>query len=1389
MLSCNRWVQTSLIVSSIFLLALSELASAQGVSSSGTDYWVAFMPNFQGGRNVTQLFIASGTSNVVKVTINNSTTTYKLAANTSITADLNGAGVTRTPETPSNLGIHITSTAPITMYGYNVWDGGAGYLGGSPDGFLAIPTPALGKSYYTVNYYDANFGSTPTVGEYVIVATQDNTAVNITTKAHTRGPNGQPDHNPGDSFGFTLMKGQTYLVQSTGLYLGDDDLTGSLVTSNKPIALLSGHQISPIDVSMTSADHLLEMIPPTDKWGTQYFDMPMAGRTVCGDYIRVLSGEDGNKITYNGNGPLNLDAGQWAEIPTVTVPEVFTSINHKKFLTIQYSYSQGYQGDPGTADPFMILMTPQEQFEKKMIFRTPLPAKNGSFNNFLTCITRYDSIYTIKINGLGINSYGTVGQATFSNTNPVMAAIRVKLPAGSQTYVATANVPFGMYQYGFSSYEGYGWPTGMALNISSPDTLPPLQDTVASCGNYTVKLREVRHIPSFSFEDTKIAEVDLIVEPNDPRWALPSFNYNFALDPNFNPGDSTATFTLNIVDPTKDAYAAIYTVDKAGNDTVYQYSYSAPKLSYSPAPTYVYSPVTIDQDSCKTITIKNIQASGTLNLTNLQLEGTAKGGKFTFTPNSLKSLNPGESVQVSVCYSPSDTGMMSFDTLIFNSNCPQQRLPLQGLGVTPLIFADDIDFGVVDLGSSKCLPLKITNRGQAVLTITKDQLPNTVDFSVSAIAPLTYPIILQPGQSITLTACFHPSHSGTFMTTDLFTTNNPLKFARSIKDTSLLVGRSFRAGARLTSYQESFLAQCGETPTIIDTVYDPEHNADQILGASITGADASSFSIVSFSPGNGSYPVQLDPQPSPGVFYVIKFDPTVKGMLSGVRTATLSLNTQSGVVLTATLSGDSKAPVLAVTPGATAVNLGTTTLSTSLSGQFTIQNTGNDVLNVNSIVVSGPDAGAFAVTPQAPFNVAAGASQIETINFAGGAQPREYDAMITVNPANATCAQSRQQGAKAFVTSTGYLVQGADYKTVYTCKTKNDVSTFFNNSSPSSLDTAFILSAVVANVNGWTDAGDFLQTPSPVFPITVPPGQSVTLPVTFAPTATGIRNAGLVYTFETSKDTATQLVQIAPLTGVGSNVTEIVGVGGTGPISVYSGHAGDPVSVPIKISQPFQTATNEVYGYDFSLSWYQDAFQLNKTAIQAPSGVAVTIASDNTDPVTHIETIVFHGVSANPLTQETTLATLPLIAMLNSNDSSAIVLNSVSFNDKGGMAICYISTSAINGEFGLTKLCGDSTVQRALRGSLLPLDISLPEPNPVTSSAKIGITVRQASAVVSVGVFDALGNQVASIMNNETLTSGTHQVLFDASRLASGPYYLRITDGTNTATRRVVVAK
>ena len=570
----------------VVLCCAGKGVHAQGLSSSGTDFWVGFFPNeynvgggFFGDTSLTELFLASTAIDTALVTYDGITTAYPLTPNSVVTVGLQGRGITDSTETPSYNAVHVQSRAPIVLFGFYDRYTPNGGGGGSPDGFLGLPTVSLGTEYYTVNYSDANNFLGNCGGEFLVIAPYDSTLVTITTKAHTATTNGRTSHAPDDTWDVMLMRGQSYLVQSTGKYPGIDDLTGSHVVTSKPVALLTGHMVANIPLSAKSADYLIEMLPPIDRWGTEYFDMPMAGRTICGDYIRMISAEDSNVIKANDSIVATLNAGEWAEMETVTTPQVFTSANKKRFIVAQYSYSAFYLGDTVPADPFMILMTPKEQFVHHIVFRTPDPAQDTTFANYLTIIAPADSMSTIIINGLPATSYPSAGQTTFPSTSPLLGGLRVHLPDGSHSYTALSNVSFGMYQYGYSSFEGYGWPAGTALALFSPDTLVPAQTYVGNCGDYVVTIADTRRPPQYSFTDSRIADIQLITQPGDLRWSKPSYNYAFQTNPPFHLGDSIATYYLSVIDPSKPAYAAVWVVDNAGNDTVYEYSNQAPSAS------------------------------------------------------------------------------------------------------------------------------------------------------------------------------------------------------------------------------------------------------------------------------------------------------------------------------------------------------------------------------------------------------------------------------------------------------------------------------------------------------------------------------------------------------------------------------------------------------------------------------------------------------------------------------------------------------------------------------------------------------------------------------------------------------------------------------------------
>ncbi len=84
------------------------------------------------------------------------------------------------------------------------------------------------------------------------------------------------------------------------------------------------------------------------------------------------------------------------------------------------------------------------------------------------------------------------------------------------------------------------------------------------------------------------------------------------------------------------------------------------------------------------------------------------------------------------------------------------------------------------------------------------------------------------------------------------------------------------------------------------------------------------------------------------------------------------------------------------------------------------------------------------------------------------------------------------------------------------------------------------------------------------------------------------------------------------------------------------------------------------------------------------------------------------------------------------------------------------------------------------------LDQNYPNPfNPITI---IRYTLQEKSTV-TLKVFDMLGKEVSTIINNEEITPGKHQVQFDASNLSSGTYIYSLHCGNYTSTKKFVVLK
>ncbi len=104
--------------------------------------------------------------------------------------------------------------------------------------------------------------------------------------------------------------------------------------------------------------------------------------------------------------------------------------------------------------------------------------------------------------------------------------------------------------------------------------------------------------------------------------------------------------------------------------------------------------------------------------------------------------------------------------------------------------------------------------------------------------------------------------------------------------------------------------------------------------------------------------------------------------------------------------------------------------------------------------------------------------------------------------------------------------------------------------------------------------------------------------------------------------------------------------------------------------------------------------------------------------------------------------------------------------------------------------------QSPVTGVATPLRTSLPSkvtllsnyPNPFNSTTRISFTIPK-SERVSLTVYDVLGRKVATLMNNEQLTAGTHEKIWNANKLATGIYFYRLQTGSSVFTKKMMYLK
>jgi hypothetical protein len=395
---------------------------------------------------------------------------------------------------------HVVSNLPVVAYQFNpiIQD----Y---SNDASTLIPRQALGQHYSVIGFPTANpcgagLPGIPDHTAITVVGVEDGTEVTL-NPTHRIAPSGGdsgrviPMTEPGTPITVTLNKFdvanfETWqpsgsildCITMAALYRGD--LTGSIVTSTKPVVVFTAHErglgfgdaqnVSQSPNWVDSSDnfccteHFEEQLFPTTALGKEFAIARSAIRSTDPnwqepDIYRVLATENNTQVTTNLPAPdatFTLQAGEHRDFSSQRgfALNATAAIEVVKILVPQRYIPDGFIGDPSFA-----LHPAAEQFRSEYVFLVP-----DTWQDNYMVLSRPAGV-SITFDGMPLGEgefdgcyagpIGMVGGVMFDQ-------LTCKLTEGKHTLSAT--LPIGLMVFGYYSVGAYSFAGGSDVKIINP---------------------------------------------------------------------------------------------------------------------------------------------------------------------------------------------------------------------------------------------------------------------------------------------------------------------------------------------------------------------------------------------------------------------------------------------------------------------------------------------------------------------------------------------------------------------------------------------------------------------------------------------------------------------------------------------------------------------------------------------------------------------------------------------------------------------------------------------------------------------------------------------------------------------------------------------------------
>ena len=456
-------------------------------SNEGKEFWFGFMEHRDTGENNMVAMITSQENTTGTISIPGANWEFP------IQVQANTVSVVRLPQTAEHTGsefrnakgIRILMDAPSSVYIHQ-------YFGMRSEATVVLPVESIGREYFVMSYTGIQIGGVDYPSEFLIVATEDSTVVDIELSAPSKSrtlASGQ--------FQVSLNQGQSYQVQAASW---SDDLTGTFVSSNKKIALLSGNAWTQVPTPCSFRDNLLEQMYPVSTWGRSFVTVPFQENPY--DIFRIMASDNETSVvvsTGDDTTSYELERGETVEYRENDAAFIEAD---KPIMVAQYQIGTNCTTHP-IGDPSMVLINSIEQTRQKMtFFSSSFQAIDENYLNVTT--TTADTAFVL-LDGSPLSALGS--RFFVLPANPEYSYASVSLRSGSHT-LESSRCGVSAIAYGYGDVESYAYNGGSSFFKFNAE-LDPLDACIGDPVSLGLDLNPNRFTFQWNLGDGSISD-----EPN-----------------------------------------------------------------------------------------------------------------------------------------------------------------------------------------------------------------------------------------------------------------------------------------------------------------------------------------------------------------------------------------------------------------------------------------------------------------------------------------------------------------------------------------------------------------------------------------------------------------------------------------------------------------------------------------------------------------------------------------------------------------------------------------------------------------------------------------------------------------------------------------------------------